>query len=345
MSDEKLLDISWGTIVKIGTAILIFYLLYVIRDILVWIIFALIISFLFNPAINFLNRRHIPRLISVIFVYVAIFGFFILIIYLIAPLFISEIQQFSQFLPQYFEKIAPALRGLGIEAFKSFEIFIQSLQGWLIKASTGLLGALSAIFGGIFSALTIFTLALFFSIEEKDLERTIKLISPRKYEDFVLNIWHSCQNKVSIWFGTKILGCVFVSVASFISFHLFKIDYSLALSLFAGVSNIIPIIGPVLAGIMIVIIAAFDSWLKAVFILLVFLLIQQIESNILMPFLTKRFIGISPALVLVALLIGGKLWGVLGAVLTIPLLVAIVEFSKDFLKRTKEESKAESETV
>lgn len=337
MNDEKILDVSWGTIVKVGFAILIFYLLYLIKDILVWIIFALIISFLFNPLINFLHRRYIPRLVAAFLVYIIIFGIFGLIIFLMAPLFIFEVQQFSQFFPQYFEKIAPSLRGLGIEAFKSFEIFIQTLQGWLLKASASILGALSAIFGGILSAITIFILALFFSIEEKDIERGIKAVSPRRYENYILNIWRSCQNKVSIWFGTRILGCIFVGIASFVALYLFKIDYSLALSLLAGITNIVPLIGPIVAGAIMVIVAALDSWFKAVFILIVFILIQQIENNILTPLLTKRFIGLSPVLVLVALLIGGKIWGILGAILAIPLLGVIVEFLKDFLKKKKEE--------
>jgi len=337
MDNEKILDISWGTLIKIGVAILLFYLIYSIRDILIWLIFALIISFLFNPAINFLHRRYIPRLAAVAIVYIAIFGFFGLVIFLMAPLFISEIQKFSQFFPQYFEKIAPSLRGLGIEAFKSFEVFTQALQGWLIKASSSIFGALSAIFGGILSAITIFILSLFLSIEEKDIEKAIRIISPKKYENYILNIWRSCQNKVSIWFGTKILGCIFVGVAIFVALYLFKIDYSLALSLFAGVANIIPLIGPIISGVLIVIIAALGSWLKAIFILIVFILIQQVESNILGPILTKRFIGLSPVLVLIAFLIGGKLLGILGAVLSIPLLGIIAEFLKDFLKKRKEE--------
>jgi len=342
MDNEKILDISWGTIAKISVVLVLFYLIYSIRDILIWIIFALIISFLFNPAINFLHRRGIPRVVSAIFVYVVIFGFLGLIIFLMAPLFISETQKFSQFFPQYFEKIAPSLRGLGIEAFKSLEVFIQTLQEWLVQASTSILGALSAIFGGILSVITIFILALFLSIEEKDIERGIKIISPRKYEAYILNIWRSCQNKVSIWFGTKILGCIFVAVTSYIALYLFDIDYSLALSLFAGVANIIPLIGPIIAGALIVIFAAFDSLLKAIFILIAFILIQQIESNILAPILTKRFIGLSPVLVLIALMIGGKLWGIMGAILAIPLLGIIAEFLRDFLKKRKEEAETET---
>ncbi len=117
MNNERILDISWGTILKISFAFFVFYIIYSVRDILVWFIFALIISILFNPAINFLQRLRIPRMISAGFLYVTIFGILGLAIYGLTPLFISEVQHFSQLLPQYLEKISPVLRSLGLPVF------------------------------------------------------------------------------------------------------------------------------------------------------------------------------------------------------------------------------------
>jgi predicted PurR-regulated permease PerM len=337
MNTGRVLDVSWGTILKVAIAFLGFYLLYSIRDILIWCIFALIISVLFNPAINFLQRMRVPRTLSVISVYVLIFGVLGLLIYFTAPMFIFEIQQFTQLFPQYFEKLAPPLKGLGFSAFESFENFTQALQTWLTRASASILNAISIIFGGVFSTVTIFAIALFLSIEERGVERVIGILSPKKYEVYVLNLWEKSQNKVAGWFGARILCCLFVGVASFLALRLFNIEYAFALSLFAGVTNIIPILGPIFAGAIITIIAALDSWLKAIFILIVFILIQQIEGNILTPVLTRKFIGLPPALVLVSLMIGAKLWGILGAVLTIPIAGILFEFLRDFLKKRKEE--------
>ena len=138
MDNEKILDISWGTILKISVAILSFYILYQIRDILVWFIFALIISLLFNPVINFLRKLKIPRALAVVFVYVGVFGFLTLLIYLIIPIFVSEIQQFSKILPQYFEKISPPLKGLGIQAFENIESFVNVLGGALNRIASNI---------------------------------------------------------------------------------------------------------------------------------------------------------------------------------------------------------------
>lgn len=335
MNNTKPLDISWVSILKISIAGLSFYLLYLMRDILVGVVFALIISVLFEPAIDFL-RRFMPRVPAVILVYTIIFGVISLMLYLVAPLFISEIQQFSSLFPEYFSKIAPPLRGLGIEAFQNLENFTQAVESNLTLVSSNIFSALGVIFGGLFSAFSIFTIALFLSLEEKSIERIIGILSPKKYEAVVLNIWQKSQKKVSGWFGTRLLSSLFVAVMTFAACYVLQIQYGVSFGFLAGVLNIIPILGPLVSGAIIVAIVAMDAWLKALFFLAAFLIIQQIEGSILTPVLTKKFIGLPPVLVLVSVLVGGELWGVMGALLAIPIAGIIYEFLRDFLKKRKE---------
>jgi len=337
MNGDKVLDISWGTILKISLAFLIFYIIYLVKDILVWFIFALIISVLFNPAVTFLQRIKVPRILAVIFIYVAIFGILGLLVYWMAPVFFSEIQQFSQLFPQYFEKIAPPLRDLGVEAFENMESFSQALGSILQKASSDILSALAVFFGGVGSTIFVLSIALFLSLEGKWVERVIGLLSPRKYEAYVLALWERSQTKVAGWFGSRILLALFVGVAVFIMLHLFNVEYALSLALLAGVLDFIPVLGPVFAGAVAFIFIALDSWVKAIFVLIGFVLIQQIEGNILSPILTRKFVGLPPVLVLLSLAIGAKLLGILGAVLAIPLAGIIFEFLRDFLRKKKEE--------
>jgi len=337
MNNEKILDISWGTIWKIFLTVLCFYLLYQIRDILIWFIFALIISILFNPAIDFLKRFKIPRVLAVCFIYVAFFGLLILIIYFTASLFISEIKQFSQSLPQYFEKISPPLRGLEIRAFEDIETFISTLGGVLDKIVANIVNVLFVVFGGIFATIFILTIAIFLSLEEKAVEKSIGLLFPKKYEAYTLSLWERCQKKVSGWFLTRIIACLFVGIASLIAFLLFNTPYPFTLGLLAGALNFIPIVGPIITAILLFIVIALESLSKAIFVLIAFTLIQQIENNILTPFLSKKFVGLSPVLVLTSLAIGGILWGFLGAILAIPLAGILFEFLKEFLEKRREE--------
>jgi len=108
---SRVLDISWGTIMKIVLAMGALYFIFLVRDILIWFIFALVISVLFNPAINFLRKARVPRVLGSILVYLGIFGLLGSFIYTLAPLLFTELQQFSLNLPIYFDQIAPHFSG------------------------------------------------------------------------------------------------------------------------------------------------------------------------------------------------------------------------------------------
>jgi len=333
----KLLDISWGTIFKLGVAGLAVYILFLTKDIFVWVLFGLIISILFNPAIDFLQKRRIPRVLAAVGVYAVVFGILAFIIWGMAPFFINEVQRFSNLFPQYFETLAPALRGLGIAAFSDVQTFFNTLSGSLEQLAGNIFSALFVVFGGIFSTIFVLSIAIFLSIEEKSVERGIGLLFPKKYEVFALNLWEKSQRKVSGWFASRVITSLFVGVATYTTLLLFNVQYPFSLGLLATVLNFIPIVGPLITGLLVVVVVALDSALKALFILLAFTLIQQIEGSILTPLLTKRFLGIPPALVLISLAVGGQLWGIMGAILAIPLAGILFEFLRDFLKKRKEE--------
>ena len=336
MNNEKILDISWQTLLKIGLAILAFYLLYAIRDILLWVVFALVISVLFNPAINFLHRRRIPRVLSVICVYLIVFGLMSLFTYLVVPLFAHEIQQFLRAFPDYFERLSPILQQLGVQTFENVEGLIESFGGTLEAMAANIFNALFAFFGGVFSTLFIVTTAFFLSLEGKIMEKVLIMLFPKKYEAAALHIWERSQKKVIGWFGARLLASLFVGVASYITFFVFDIRYPFTLALLAAVFNFIPYIGPLVMGVLLFVLVFPIDILKSLFVLIAFTLIQQIDGSILSPILMKRITGLPPVLVLIALVVGAKLWGVLGALLVVPLAGIIFEFLKEFLYKRKE---------
>ncbi len=337
MNEEKILDISWATILKISLAVICLYVLFLIRDILIWFIFALIISILVNPVIDFLQRKRVPRIITIVFIYFfGIFGALGLLTYFGIHLLITEFDVLIQAIPHfphYFERISPALGELGIEAFESPEAFMIALR----KMAADIFGVLFAVFGGVMATIFILSVAAFLSLKEKAAEKVIGIISPKKYEAYSLSLWSRCQNKVSGWFLSRILGCLFIGLACYFAFLALGVSHPFSLGLMAGIFNFIPILGPLVSGIIIFIIIALENIFKAIFVLIVFILIQQVENNVLMPILTKKFIDLPPALVLIALAIGGVLWGFLGAILAIPLAGILFEFFKEFLQKKREE--------
>jgi len=333
----RVLDISWATILKIIFALSLLYFFFLVRDILIWFVFALVISILFNPAINFFTKLRFPRVLAAILVYSSIFvllGFFI---YSIAPLLFSELQQFSANFPSYFDQATPYLSVFKIEALKNFQAFSNAIGGTLSRASSNIFNAVGTIFGGIASSIAIFSIAFFLSLEEEGIAKTLMLIAPRKYKTRILTVWQRSQKKIAVWFGVRILCCLFIGLSAAIICYVLNVKYAASFGLFAGIFNIIITIGPLLSGAAItIIILAIAGLPKAIIFLIAFFIAQEIESYVLMPLLTKRFLRLSPALVLISLLIGAKLWGVLGAILAIPLVGMFFEVAKGFLERKQE---------
>lgn len=338
MKQQQILDISGETILKIALAGLFFYTLYLVRDVVIWFFFALIVSVMFEPLIGFLKMLRVPRILAVIFVYVSFFSILGLVIYITAPFFINEIKEFSQSVPQYFERISPLFKELKIEALQNLESFTQNIMGSFEQISVSVFNALVTFFGGIASAIFIISVSFFLSLEERGVEQVLRLLTPKRNEEYVFALFKRCQKKVSGWFGSRILACLFVGLASLAIFYIFEVKYALILALIAGVFNFVPFLGPAITGILLIIfIGVSDSWLKALLILAIFAAIQEFENKILSPILIKKFIGLPPVLVLLALVIGGKLFGFLGAIFAVPVFGILYEFTKEFLEKKKEE--------
>lgn len=331
-NNSQNLNISWQTIFKIVFLFLLLYFFYLIREILVWFFLALIIAILLNPIIDFFERKKIPRSISTIFVYFFIFSLISYIIYAVFPIFITEIQSFSQNFPNFSQKFFAFFQKLNISSFLdtikgSLDTFLKNL----FSISKNVIILISKIFGGFFSAITIFFLALIMSFRKYIIEDSIRYFLPKKYQEDILNLYNLYKEKVIGWFWVRIGSCFFVAVFVFIILKFFNIDYAFSLSAFSGLFEILPIIGPVISAIILVIIALLKtSLIKAILVLVFFVIIQQIESNILTPILGKKFVKLPPILVIFSVLVGAKLFGILGAILFIPFFGLIYEILKGF---------------
>ena len=334
---EQNLDISWPTILKILTIGITIYILYIIRDIATLFCFGLIISLLLDPAINFLRKFKIPKIISAVIIYVLIFVILGIGIYLVSPLFVFETKQLAQNIPDYFSAINPVLRNLGIEVSNDFSDFTNYLVSNLQDSSKNILKGVGMFFGSVASALLVFILAFFISIEEKAVEKFLILLFPKKYEDNIKTIFERAQIKIAGWFGARILACLYVGVLSFVIFYLLGLKYALILAIISGVLNFVPYVGPIITYFLAVGFSALSgSWLMAFYVFIALVLIQETENKILSPVLMKKFMNLPPILVLVSLLVGGVMFGFLGTVFSVPIFGIIYEFLKEFLESRRQ---------
>jgi len=333
---EQTLDISWKTIVKIFLAGFIFYIIFLVRDIVVWFFFALMIALLVEPVIKFLRKLRIPKIVAVLLVYLAIFGIIGLLLFLTAPIFAAELGQLVKNIPGYFEQINPLLQGLGFDVASNFEELVATLIAGLQESSRSIVKAISVFFGGIASTLLIFVFAFYISLEDRGPERVLAMLTPKRYESHIISMFETAQYKVSGWFGARLLACIFVGITSFAIFALLNVKYAFTLALISGILTFVPFIGPLVTAILAgLVVGVSNSWLMAFYIIVALAAVQQIENNIVTPLLMKKFLNLPPILVLIALLVGGIIFGILGMIFMVPVFGIIYEFSKDFLEERR----------
>jgi len=340
MSKEQTIDISWDMIWKIFLIVFAFYFIYLTKEIALWFFFALAISVLLDPAINFLKKFWIPKIIAILIVYFSIFGVLGVLLYLIAPLFIEELSQLSQNLPDYFVQINPFLQQIGVDTSQTFDSLTGFLINNLAQSSKGVISAVTVFLGGLASTAFILTTAFFLSLEGNAFEKFLKLILPKKYEENIVALFDRAQTKIAGWFAARIISCVFVGLASFIVFYVFDIKYALILAIISGVLNFIPYIGPWTTMILLLVFISVSSgsWMIMLYILLAVIIIQEIDNKLLTPILMKKMVDVPPVLVLLSLLVGAKLFGFLGTIFIVPICGIIYEFTKEFLEKRREEA-------
>jgi predicted PurR-regulated permease PerM len=328
-------DFTWTSIFKFFFVLILFYFVFLTKDILVLTLLSLIISILFNPLINILERKKLSRSLAGFIVYFSFVLILSFLFYFLIPPIVSEIQSFTVNMSKYLEVLPKTLTNAGFD-LKNISSFILNVKDELVSVSSNIFGFIISIFGSIFAGITVFALALFLSIEKDDILKVIKSITPKKWEEEVVQGWERSQEKVSSWFVSRIFCSIGVTILTFLLCVFLNIKFAVSLSLFSGVLNIVPVVGPLVAGIVLAVVALFDSWNKVVLVIIASIIIQQIENNILTPFFTRKMVGIPTFLVLLSILFGGKLLGIIGAILAIPLVGIFYETTKTYFLSKKD---------
>lgn len=325
------MEISWSALWRITIFVLILFFLFLIRDILAVIALALVVAVICRPAVDFLQKKKVARVLGTSFIFLLLFsaaGFFI---WLAAPLFFSQL---NNFLLNFNENIGRvigenALSGLNEWFFLNGKTFLNVFSGGAFQVSHFIF----SVFGGVFAVLTGAVLAFYFTLEEKGAEDFFCFFLPQKYEARIIAIFRNSSRRINRWFQGRILLSLFVGLLSWAGLALLRVDYSFTLALLAGVLDILPFIGPLIVGVLAFMIGLNVSWLLGIWAALFFLIVQQLESVIFTPWIMKKTTGLSPLVVLLALLIGAKLAGLLGFILAIPTAMVMQETFREFERR------------
>lgn len=322
MEKETFLDIRWATLWRLfafGILIVIFYLT---RDVVGALFAGVVVSLGLEPAINFLHDRRIPRLLGTITVFLSFLLFLSFAFYFIMPVFLEEAGKFLE----EFNQLLSLLFGFRISEFN-----FANLTGGLERIVNTLKSSNLSV-GGVSSAVKSFVLFLLaiivtfrFMLEKDGVEKFLRAILPDAYENSILRIFHRFKIKIRRWLIAQLALSLVVGLLIGVGLWLLGVRYALILGVLAAILEIVPIIGPVFVGAMAFLVAIPESMTLGLYVILLFILVNQLESHVLTPLVVGRTMSVNPIIVMVAIVGGAEVAGFLGIVLAVPIAVILQE--------------------
>ncbi len=337
---EKLKDvnvhITSGSIVTTLLFLALAALLWFLRDIVLILLTAVVIASAIEPAIQYFIKWRIHRVLAVILMYLLVAGTFLSVFLIFLPPLLGDAANFLSRLPQTLSSfnISTLTGGLlpwgNIGAEISSADLLRNLSVTLANSTGGVFTTVSAFFGGLTSFVLIIVFSFYFSVQETGVDDFLRVVTPVKEQAYVLHLWKRSQQKIGKWMqGQVVLGLI-VGILLYLGLTILGVPNALLLAVLAGLFELIPVFGQILAAIPALGIAFADGGVTALVLVAgLYLVVQQFEAHLIYPVVVKKVVGVPPLLVILALIVGAKLAGFLGILLSVPIAAAIQEFVAD----------------
>lgn len=344
MDDKQKITITTSSWVMAVIVIAIAYALFLVSEFILVLMVSIVIASAIEPATIWAKKRNIPRLLMVLLVYMGsaltLAGLFY---FLLMPL-IGEMSSFINTLTIYSNSVVSG--GVLSEMFRTQNLFggldtpilIKELSSYLNSLADflkqGVFSSISLVFGGVLNFLLILVLSFYLVVQEDGISKFLKIITPIKHERYVTNLWGRSQTKIGLWMQGQLLMSVLVTALVYICLLIVGIPHALLLAVLAGVLELIPLFGATLAAIPALFIAYVTGGMSSTLVVAgLYIIIQQLEGNVIYPMVVKKVVGVPPIVSIIALVTGGTLAGFLGVLISVPVAAAIMEFVSDFEER------------
>lgn len=351
MSEKAPLSISItpGTVVTFFAIGVGAWLLFFLKDLVLAILTAVVLSSAVEPGVQWFMRQRAPRIIAVTLVYVLIFGSIFAVAYAFFPPLLKETAGFSAQIPQYLEainideilnnNIVNSAREV-VDGVPTFAEYIGQIQNVFTSTSAGAFKALAGIFGGVVSFVLIVVLSIYFSVQETGVDDFLRVILPVEYQKYGLDLWKRSQIKIGLWMQGQLLLSLIAAVLTYLWLAILGVPYAFLLAIFAAMAELIPVFGTYIAAAPALAVAFTVGGVPmALAVLGGFVVINQLQSNLVYPLVVKKVVGVPPLLVIIALIAGHQLAGFLGVLLSVPIAAALSEFVGD-IQKSKERALA-----
>jgi len=301
------------------------FFLFQIKGILLGLFMAYIIMASIHPFVRTLRRYRVPKIIAIVLLYAIVIAFFVLLVIPILPFVVAQVQALFKAIPLYLDSLS---RTLG------FQINLQQIQSYITPIISAIgenaFTITSRVFGGIFSILTVFILSFYLLVDRERLGREVPELLPTRLQEKTRLTIHLVEEKLGAWLRGQIVLSLAIGFITWVVLTILGIPFALPLAILAGFLEIIPTIGPIIAAIPAVIVAFAISPVMGLIVMVAYVGIQVAENNILVPKIMQKAVGLNPVVILVSILIGGQLFGIVGALLSIPFISAAIIIYREF---------------
>lgn len=321
--NKQVIDISSGTIIRIMVFVVLLMLLFLIRDIVLMLVGAIVIAFAIEPLAKRLTKYNIPRAISVILVYLLFVALLSLALRLVLPALAEQTSQLALQVPQIIgglEHIIGTIPGLSSETIAiQIQSALTSFGNNLTNLTTQVFLQTKSIFTGVFSLFFVLVIAFYLVIEEDALKKLFRYIIPKQHVAYAELMIDRIQTKLGRWVIAQIFLGVIIGCAIGIIFWAIGFKYALALGVVAATLEVFPVVGPMMSALFGTLLALSQSFVFGVIALIIYIIVQQIEGQVLVPNIMRKAVGLNPLVTIIAVLLGGRLAGVPGIILAVPI--------------------------
>ena len=312
------------------------YTLWLLRDLVLLVLTAIVIASAIEPGVGFFVKRKIPRVVAVLGMYLIVFGSIFASLYLFVPPILEDAGNFMTIGSQYLDTYGlPGSTGAthlatGNSQLNGILDSLVNVRTAFTDPSAGALKIVSIFFGGIFSLVLVIVLSFYFTVQNTGIEEFLKLMTPAKNEQYVVGLWHRAQRKIGLWMQGQLLSSLIGGVIALLGLLILGVPYALLLACITAFAMLIPVFGSFISALPAVIVAYSTGDITLALIVAgLYLIINQFEAHLIHPLVVNKVVGIPPLLVILALIVGADLAGFLGVVLAIPVAAALREFLND----------------
>jgi len=302
-------------------------LLYKVRGILTPFLLAFALSYLMNPVVTYLEKRGAPRGLGTLVIYVGFTLFVTLFALYLVPRFLVQLEKLAEVLPQQAGSIQSRLAGFYVR-FSRFNVpepIKGAIDNGIERAEEALLAFVERALGsipGLLPRLSLLilvpVLAFYLTMDFPDLKMWLLSWIPDRWRSDVVGLMIEMDNSLGSFIRGQLLISAIVGFLIAAGLSIMGVDFALIIGLIAGIFNIVPYFGPIIGAVPAVVFALLKSPLSAVYVAILFIVVNQVESSIISPNILGEHVGLHPVTVIFSIISGGYLFGILGVILAVP---------------------------